>query len=92
MDTKTEDPDTILETPGNAVVVPKSNAKDTESTTLASEAYTLLHCYKALMMDTTDGKPISHSDVFKNTVKAIELRIEEIKLLLKSRVDALKKP
>lgn len=58
---------------------------------LASEAYKLLYLYKALLIDVTNNDPIAQTQVFKNTMKTIELRAEEIKLLMEDRVDALMK-
>lgn len=58
---------------------------------LAAEAYKLLYLYKALLIDVNNNDPIAQNQVFKHTMKTIELRAEEIMLLMEDRVDALKK-
>lgn len=69
----------------------KESQRNDVETDLAAEAYKLLYLYKALLLDKTNNNPISHTDVFDNVIKTIELRAEEIKLLMEDRVDALKK-
>lgn len=69
----------------------KGSQRNDIATDLAAEAYKLLYLYKALLLDVTNNDPIVQTQVFKNTMKSIELRAEEIQLLLEDRVDALKK-
>jgi hypothetical protein len=58
----------------------------------AEIAHTLFHRYKAMLThEMEQDTPISRTDAFKNTLKILELRIAEIRLLLESRTQALKK-
>lgn len=58
----------------------------------AEIAHALFYRYKAMLThEMEQDTPISRTEAFKNTLKILELRLAEIRLLLESRTQALKK-